>query len=364
MSVHDALTGLFSREYLFAALGQELDRHRRYGGVAALAVFDVDDMRRINARHGRAAGDAVLREVGARLAHNLRPSDTVARVGPEEFGVLLPEAGQADGLLAAERLRTTIARETARSPIPVTVSAGVVAIPLDGETIDELERNADAALAFAKCSGKNVAAVPQAAGEDAPDDRMLGHLRAVVAGIDGYELATHHHSENVAAYAIAVAQELALPAAQVVRLHRAAFLHDIGKVAVPVAVLEKPEPLTPEEFEQVKLHSAVGATMLEHAGLRAEAIWVRHHHERIDGGGYPDGLTGTDIPIESRVILVVDSFEAMTSDRPYRRGMSVAEAVAELHAHAGTQFDPHVVSAFERVVADGRPLLSPVRHLM
>jgi HD-GYP domain-containing protein (c-di-GMP phosphodiesterase class II) len=191
---------------------------------------------------------------------------------------------------------------------------------------------------------------------------MLAHLHAVVAGIDSLHLYTRDHSENVAAYAVAIAQAMGLDPQRIVRLRRAAFLHDVGKVAVPDAVLSKPSGLTDEEFRQIQIHPEVGSHMLGHAGLHDEALWVRHHHERLDGGGYPDGLAGDAIPLEARIMFVADSFEAMTSDRPYRDGMPVADAVAELRRCAGSQFDPVCVDVLEELVAGDRLAVLALRH--
>jgi putative nucleotidyltransferase with HDIG domain len=182
---------------------------------------------------------------------------------------------------------------------------------------------------------------------------MLAHLYALVAGIDAQNLHTRDHSENVAAYSVALGQALGLDRERVVRLRRAALLHDIGKVAIPRVLLEKPSELTEAEFEHMKLHAPIGASMLAHAGLREESEWVRHHHERFDGGGYPDGVAGQDIPLEARIIFVADSFEAMTSDRPYRGGMSVEDAVAELRRCKGGQFEPEIVETLARLVDEG-----------
>jgi HD-GYP domain-containing protein (c-di-GMP phosphodiesterase class II) len=152
----------------------------------------------------------------------------------------------------------------------------------------------------------------------------------------------------------AVAISLGMEERDVQRIGQAALLHDIGKVAVDDQILAKPSGLTDEEFAQIRVHPEIGSTMLNHAGLREEARWVRHHHERLDGTGYPDGIAGNAIPLESRVLFVADAFEAMTSDRPYRRGVPVADAMAELRICAGSQFDPVVVDALEALVTGGR----------
>jgi putative nucleotidyltransferase with HDIG domain len=172
--------------------------------------------------------------------------------------------------------------------------------------------------------------------------------------VDARHLMTRDHSENVAAYAVALGQALGLDRDRVVQLRRAALLHDVGKVAVSQATLSKPGRLTETEMAEIRLHSGVGATMLLHAGLLEEALWVRHHHERVDGAGYPDGLAGDDIPFEARIIFVADAFEAMTSDRPYREGMDVDEALAELRRCGGSQFEPRIVEALDTLVAEGQ----------
>jgi HD-GYP domain-containing protein (c-di-GMP phosphodiesterase class II) len=132
------------------------------------------------------------------------------------------------------------------------------------------------------------------------------------------------------------------------------MLHDVGKIAVPSAVLAKPGRLTAEEFAQIQTHPVVGGLMLAHAGLAEESRWVRAHHERVDGAGYPDGLGRSQIPLEARILFVADAFEAMTSDRPYQPGMPVEEALAELRRCAGTQFDARVVTVLSELVRSGR----------
>jgi diguanylate cyclase (GGDEF)-like protein/putative nucleotidyltransferase with HDIG domain len=320
-------------------------------------MFDIDDFKAINDTLGHAAGDEVLREVCRVIDPLIRPADTFARTGGEEFWLLLPETTQLDALLVAERVRTAIARRHLLPGRQVTVSGGVAALGGDGHTREEVERRADKALYWAKRNGKNMCAVAsEAILEDAPAAAtgMISHLHAMVAGIDAQHLHTRDHSENVASYAVAIGQALGLDPERVVKLRLAALLHDIGKVAVDDQILAKPAALTDEEFAQIRVHPEIGATMLNHAGLREEARWVRHHHERVDGTGYPDAIAGNAIPLESRILFVADAFEAMTSDRPYRRGVPVGDALEELRVCAGSQFDPVVVEALEALVTGGR----------
>jgi diguanylate cyclase (GGDEF)-like protein/putative nucleotidyltransferase with HDIG domain len=355
-AVRDPLTGLYNRRYFFEALEKEVKRAERYGSHASLVIFDVDDFKQINDTLGHLAGDEALRAIARIVADLIRDVDSFARIGGEEFALLLPQTQQLDALLVAERVRTAISRQRILPGRRVTVSGGVSSCPRDGTTREALEQKADAALYWAKRNGKNICALSSEATErtdEVETEDVVAHLTALVSAIDASHLHTRDHSENVAAYTVAIAQELGLDADRIMRLRRAGLLHDVGKVAVPSEVLEKPGALEPEEFEQIKLHSAAGATMLLHAGLVEEASWVRAHHERLDGRGYPDGLAGDEIPLEARILFVADAFEAMTSDRPYREGTDVASALAELHRCAGTQFDPAAVAALSALVGRG-----------
>lgn len=200
------------------------------------------------------------------------------------------------------------------------------------------------------------------AGEDTDGEDPMGpvaHLHGLVSMIDARHLQTRDHSENVAHYAAAIGLALGLSAEGIVRLRRAAMLHDVGKIGVRSSILEKPSSLTDDEFDEIRLHAAIGGTMLAHAGLREEAAWVRAHHERVDGRGYPDGLTLLEIPLEARILFVADAFEAMTSDRPYRRGVAADVALDELRRCAGTQFDPLVVEVLDHLLEnDGLTVLA------
>jgi diguanylate cyclase (GGDEF)-like protein/putative nucleotidyltransferase with HDIG domain len=353
LSIRDPLTGLYNRRYFYEALEKEVRRSERYGAPVSLVLVDIDGFKQINDALGHGAGDDVLRRIAETAEELIRPSDSFARVGGEEFGLLLPETKQLDALLAAERLRSAVARLEILPGRRVTVSAGISSCPEDGRTLEELEQKADTALYWSKRNGKNLCAVASeviAASGDDERERSLAHLYGVVETIDAHGLHPGAHSANVASYSVALGQLLGLDRERVARLRRAALLHDIGKTSVPAEILAKPGPLTQEEWEQVRRHPAIGAAMLAHAGFDEEAAWVRHHHERIDGTGYPDGLAGDEIPLEARILCVAACFEAMTSQRPYRDGMRIVDAVAELRSAAGTQFDARVVEALTGLV--------------
>jgi hypothetical protein len=202
------------------------------------------------------------------------------------------------------------------------------------------------------------AALDNADGSRDGDRTVAANVNALAAAMDLRDRRTAEHAEDVVDLARMVGHMLQLDPAAMIELEFAARLHDVGKIRVPDEVLNKPGPLDTEELAVMRCHSAWGAETLSGvAGLEVVATIVRFHHERWDGGGYPDGLRGACIPLASRIIAVCDSFGAMTSDRPYRAGVSPAVAVAELRAGAGTQFDPAVVHAFCEAVATQAPAL-------
>jgi diguanylate cyclase (GGDEF)-like protein/putative nucleotidyltransferase with HDIG domain len=359
-AIRDPLTGLYNRRYFYEAVEKEVQRQRRYGTSCSLVLLDIDDFKGINDRHGHAVGDEVLVRVAAAVDCLVRGADSFARLGGEEFGLLLPETEPLDALLVAERIRSTLARNELLPGTKVRVSAGISSCPSDGETMAVLEKRADQALYWAKRNGKNLCALATEVvvnEEDGVRQHTVASLYSLVGMIDA-RLGNDDHSENVAAYATAMGKAMGLEKARLVALRRAALLHDIGKLTVGEEVLTKSGPLTADEFAQIWRHPVVGAMILRHAGLEEEAAWVRHHHERVDGEGYPTGLRGDEIPLEARILFVADAFDGMISDRPYRRARGVPAALEELRANAGSQFDRRVVKVLGRLVDSGELDLS------
>jgi HD-GYP domain-containing protein (c-di-GMP phosphodiesterase class II) len=182
------------------------------------------------------------------------------------------------------------------------------------------------------------------------DRRVVAGL---IAAVDARDHGVQDHADRVSRYALLIAESLSVSEARIVRLRLAAKLHDIGKLAVPESILGKPGPLTPEEFELVKTHCASGEGILAGAGLTDVAGWVRSHQERWDGSGYPDGLAGDAIPLESRILAGADALDAMTSDRPYRSALTPTQVRDEVRGCAGTHFDPRVAEAMIAIVDTG-----------
>jgi HD-GYP domain-containing protein (c-di-GMP phosphodiesterase class II) len=248
--------------------------------------------------------------------------------------------------------------------ITLTASVGVAALPKHGRSAEELLRSADQAAYAAKHAGKGRVALPEDASLALDRDPMvlaaqLAHanmatVAALAAAVDAKDPYTQGHSERVSRYAAALAEAMALPAADIARIRLAGQLHDVGKIGVPDAILSKPGKLSMEEYLAIQQHPVIGERML--AGvlfLREILPAVRHHHERWDGRGYPDGLCGPDIPQDAAILAVADAFDAMSSSRPYRSALPLAEAGRRILEGSDTQFDPRVVRAFERAVATG-----------
>jgi HD-GYP domain-containing protein (c-di-GMP phosphodiesterase class II) len=244
---------------------------------------------------------------------------------------------------------------------PVTVSAGIAEFPGMAQDRDELERIADSALYWAKNHGKarscryspGVEEVRSQA-EIAAQAERLARLRAaenLIRFVEAKDTYTGAHSEAVSRYTAAIGEALELDAETVEYLRLAGLLHDLGKIAIPDSILRKAGGLLDEEHRALQEHAEIGYRLLQGADVAPIDLWIRHHHEAWDGTGYPAGLRGEDIPLGSRIILVADAFDAMRSVRSYGTTLSEADALTELHRCSGTQFDPAVIAAFERVIA-------------
>ena len=328
----DPLTGCLNRRGFQERFDAELARARRGGTELALVVLDLDKFKEVNDKRGHAAGDEVLCWVAARLADELRAEDMVGRLGGDEFALVL--TGQAPAT-ALDRVLAALAE---RAP----ASAGVAVFPADGLDQEALHRVADANL-YERKHGGAVAVDPQ---------RELSWAAALAAAVDERMAVHHEHSNSVAALAGSIGRRLGWDEAGIGRLRLAAMLHDVGKVRVPDEILRKPGPLDDDEWREMTKHPVVGAEIVARVeGLEPIGPWIRHSHERIDGKGYPDGLAGDAIPLASRILLVADAFDAMTSDRSYRSAMPVEDAIAELDANAGTQFDAVCVEALKAELA-------------
>jgi diguanylate cyclase (GGDEF)-like protein/PAS domain S-box-containing protein len=386
-AITDGLTGLYNHAHFYQRLTEEIQRSQRYGQGFAVVMMDVDAFKRYNDSRGHQTGDAALQLIADCIRAGLRRSDLAFRYGGDEFAAILLNADSSTAQRAVNRIKRLFTARLKKiddlAAAWLSLSAGVARFPQDAITADELARIADAVMYDAKraagargvtredqpieslpyppnlvhetqsgvlsTTARSLAAVLQDLGaSEIVGDLDLSAIAAVGAASEIKDRYVRGHQERTSLWAVAVADVMGLPPERVRDIRIASLLHDIGKVSVSEAILNKPGKLTKEEYAKIKQHAALGASVIvsEAEALQQLAAIVRHHHERFDGTGYPDGLAGEDIPLEARILSVVDVFDAMTHERSYRKALSRGAAIAELERAAGTQFDPAVVEAF------------------
>ena len=353
----DALTGLANHRVFERRLAEETARAERYDRPLAVALIDVDDFKSINDTAGHLAGDAALAEVAGRIRAVTRGDALLARIGGDEFGLLLPECDDAEAYLVAERARRAVLNSPIGEHVPLTVSVGV-AETAAGAAPNMLRRCADVALYAAKLEGGNRAVRYTPALTDEQHDqvraRKLAGLRSLAQAIDARDPDTAEHSKRVAELATALAHERGWEPDRIELLREAALVHDVGKIGVPDSILLARRQLGPDEYEQVKQHAALGAQLAADVLSREQALWIRWHHERADGTGYPDGLTADDLPEGAKLLAVADAWDAMTTSRRYRRARPITAALAECRRLSGAQFAPEAIDALAAVAGSQR----------
>jgi two-component system, cell cycle response regulator len=337
-SLSDALTGLGNRR----ALMRRLDEHfaARSGDPSLLLLFDLDGFKAYNDTFGHGAGDALLQRLGGRLRASVGSRGEVFRLGGDEFCILVQ--GSSVNLPWVRAAATASLRESGDA-FAISCSSGFALLPDEAENTHDALQVADRRMYAEKGLGVG-------GGES------RGVLLQALAERDE-SLGTH--TNGVARYSTALAAELGLVGTEAKLVRAAAELHDVGKLALPETILQKPGQLDDEEWKIVQQHTLIGERIIAAAeGLEHVALTVRSTHERWDGAGYPDGLRGEEIPLAARMIAICDAYDAITSERPYRHARSSERAIEELRASAGTQFDPHLVETF---IARALPALGPRR---
>jgi diguanylate cyclase (GGDEF)-like protein len=399
-AITDNLTQLKTHRFFMETLSAEWRRAPRSGHPFSIIMLDLDGFKRVNDRYGHLEGDRVLISVGRLLASRTRHVNAVARFGGDEFAVLMPEANTDKAEILAQRLCTALASDPYLASHGVTASIGIATFPAHGATTDELLRVADCGMFLAKHEKGNCVRVASRAGNSGkgeleqelleaylgvavkrlfstgPDafeqymkrfeQTVPGHsassaslmdtVTALAFAIDAKDHYTQGHSQSVSRLAVQLARQMGLPESEIEEIRLAGILHDIGKIGIPEQLLNKPAGLSEDEYEIVKSHAILGEKILgplKGKGMGRIRRMVRHHHECMNGRGYPDGLEGKDIPLGARVLTIADSYDTMTSQRSYKQGRTPEDALAELHRCAGSHFDPALVEAFTKLLAAG-----------
>ena len=356
----DALTLLRNHRSFQTDLREALAMGASTRSTLSLVLIDIDNFKSINDRFGHPIGDQVLTTLAELMREEYGDAQSY-RIGGEEFALLLPDDGEQEAYTAVERLHARLWQTGFPHAEPVTVSAGIASYPSSASDRDQLLRVADGALYWAKNHGKNRSCVyspsvvriysPEELAETAERHARLKAAEGLIRVVDAKDTYAGAHSQSVSRLVEGIARAMGLDEETVEQVRLAGLLHDLGKIAIPDRILQKPDKLDPDELRTMREHAELGYRLLEGLGVSPVDRWIRHHHEWWDGSGYPLGLAGEDIPLGSRIILVADAFDAMTSDRVYRAAGTPAEAVSELRRRCWTQFDARVVSALEKYLS-------------
>ena len=361
LALTDPLTGLGNYRHFQQQLEKLLDEADDTGTPVSLCVLDLDEFKAINDQHGHPSGDRALAAVG----ECLRRDGHGFRLGGDEFALLFPGLAEDEALAIVSRVVLRVTTSQVDPELAVTVSAGVATYPGDGLQRSQLLRAADRALYTAKAAGRNavrgyrpdvVERSERRMAEEGDRRARLNAASCLARALEVRDAYTGDHSVAVGDLAARIAVRLGLSGEDAELIRLAGRVHDLGKLAIAEDVLCKPGPLDAGERRAIETHPEIGYRMLASLGIEPVATWVLHHHERLDGDGYPKGLPGDEIPIGSRILHVADAYEAMTTDRVYRGRISRDEALAELVRCAPAQFDPQVVEALVTELSADEPV--------
>jgi diguanylate cyclase (GGDEF)-like protein len=339
-----------------------MDFSKEKSGQVSLIFVDIDHFKYYNDLYGHERGNKALIKLASILKKNIRSKDIVCRYGGEEFVIILPCTSKKRALSVAENLRylvenTYFEGEENQINGKMTISMGLSNYPDDANDEYELIKTCEDALYRAKYLSRNrvesYTSILDELKNEIEEDQFenVASIKTLIGVINAKDKYTFGHVERVVMYGKIFANKLGLDKKDTKALVYAAYMHDIGKINISVDILNKKEPLTNEEWEQLKLHPTQGVDIIKNIPpLNNILPYILHHHERYDGRGYPYGLKGNDIPYLARVLTVVDSFDAMTSKRPYGESKTYDKAIDELERCMGTQFDPYLASEFIEVV--------------
>lgn len=353
----DELTGLYNHRYFQEFLQKAINNADKEKQEVSLLFMDIDYFKNFNDVNGHQAGDLILKEIGQIMKSCIRSTDAVARYGGEEFAAILPNTTEHDAVKIGERIRASIQNtdfkgQENQPDKNITISIGISSYPKRAISKHQLINTADDALYRAKSFNRNRVELYRGILDDLYenmeiDKDVVKFIKAFMNMINKKDRYTYRHTESVVIYAKYFGEYLNLTKKEKISLQVSAYLHDIGKLEIPDDVLNKKEKLTEAERQMFIKHPQTGVDLIKSIKQLDEfQPIIKHHHERYDGEGYPSGLKATEIPYLSRMLTIADSFDAMTSNRPYNKVKTQEEGIKELRDNAGTQFDPDLVEKF------------------
>ena len=360
----DGLTGVYNHRFFCDVLKNIIKSSEAENKSVSMIFMDIDYFKYYNDLYGHQKGDEILKEIGYILKHNVRDRDIVARYGGEEFAIILPDTKEKEAIIIAEKIRELIEKakfdgEENQPNGKITVSIGVSVYPEKAKNDIELIKSSDDALYRAKFFDKNRVEIYTSILDDLKNDIEEEHIdlitsvKTLISVINAKDRYTYGHVERVVIYTRMLAEKLGLDEEEKKTLIYGAYMHDIGKINIAKEILNKRMPLTNDEWEMLKKHPAEGVEIIKSVeSLKDIAPIILYHHERYDGNGYPDNIKGEEIPYMARILTVVDSFDAMTSERPYNKRKSYSEAIEELRRCSGSQFDPEITKAFIEIISE------------
>jgi len=371
----DAVTETYNYKYFSHRLKDSLNQAQRNHYPVSLIKIDIELFKNVNKIYGPLNGDVILKEFSDFLKNNLRTYDVVARLEGDEFGIICSYTDKKRALQLSRRIKKGLNFNSfGKDGIGLQVSIGLVTYPDDGTSLDTLLSLLDRCLECSKEKHNKIVALGELkSNENADEELLLSDLKsqelrdkiselktkldktvleAIIAfanTIKAKDLYTAEHTEKTVQLAVDIAKELQFDSTQIETVKYAAMIHDLGKIGVSESILRKPGKLTDEEFKEIKRHPVIGSEILRPLHSLSWVIpSILYHHERIDGKGYPFELKGEQIPIEAKIVALADSFQALTSDRPYRKAYSLKKAEEIIEEETGTHFDPKVTEAFRR----------------
>ena len=370
----DEMTGLFNRKYFHKHLGEQMAVCK--DSALSILVLDLDRFKLYNELYGFSEGDSAIAKTAEIIEKCLDRRGIAARYGGQQFMAVLPGYDTPSAMQVAETIRSHVqqaffdVKSTTKQFL--TISAGVCTYPICAANMNELIKRGNLALYNAKANGKNTVAIytpQQAQLESQPrteeeNDNLRSTVYALTAAIDAKDHYTFSHSLNVAKYASALAKRLQMDSMHQEMVYEAGLLHDVGKIGIPENILTKTAKLTEEEYQIIQKHVDISINIVKHLPSMEHVIpGIVGHHERWDGKGYPRGIAGEMIPLEGRCLNIADTFDAITSIRPYKKLLSVDFALGELERNAGTQFDPRLVKEFVAMIREKEVDVTPTIFL-